>query len=49
MQTRFQTNGFIKQIILNQWMKILYHIGFIDNHIMNSQYEKGLELNGKLN
>jgi hypothetical protein len=46
---RFQTNGFIKQIILNQWMKILYHIGFIDNHIMNSQYEKGLELNGKLN
>jgi hypothetical protein len=45
---RFQTNGIFYQAFLNQWMKFLYNFGLLDNSSLNAQYEKGLELNGRL-
>ena len=44
---RFSTNGVIYQAALNQWMKLLYHVG-ATNHLMNNQYERGLGLNGSI-
>jgi hypothetical protein len=36
------------QAMLNQWMKVLYNLGLLDNTAMNAQYEKGLELNSRI-
>ena len=41
---RFSRNGFLKQAIMNQWMKIQFLVG-ADNKKMNAIYEKGLDLN----
>lgn len=43
---RFQKNGFIKQSIINQYLKVLYHLKFSKKK-MNRLYEKGLDLNKK--
>jgi len=44
---RFQINGLWKQVLLNQWMKILYAIN-VDHRKINKQYEKGLGFNSKI-
>jgi glycosyltransferase involved in cell wall biosynthesis len=41
---RFQTNGFYKQAIKNQYMKWCYYFSSSDKK-MNKHYEKGIELN----
>lgn len=42
---RFKKNGFFKQALINQKMKILFHLGRSKNK-MNEEYEKNLNLNG---
>jgi hypothetical protein len=41
---RFEKNGFLKQIILNQVLKFLFLINY-NNESINAEYEKGLNLN----
>lgn len=41
---RFQSNGIWKQSLMNQWLKILYLLGW-KNQKLNRHYEKGLNLN----
>lgn len=41
---RFEKNGFIKQTLLNQWLKIQYAFG-AHHQAMNQCYEKNLDLN----
>lgn len=41
---RFQKNGVLKQALVNQVLKIGFHLN-ISNSIMNRFYEKGLDLN----
>ena len=43
---RFKSNGFIKQAILNQRLKMQYYLGF-SHQKMNKSYEKNLKLNSK--
>jgi len=45
---RFSTNGIIRQIVLNQWLKVCYWLGGLggDGVVMNAAYERGLNLNG---
>lgn len=43
---RFQKNGLIKQALLNQYLKISYYLKR-DHKKMNSNYEKGLDLNSE--
>ncbi|EQC51228.1 hypothetical protein M901_1803 [Bacteriovorax sp. DB6_IX] len=43
---RFNKNGLLKQILLNQILKIAYHLGVNDER-MNKIYERGLNLNSK--
>jgi hypothetical protein len=43
---RFRENGIIKQSILNQFIKLLFHLG-INHKIINKVYEKTISLNSK--
>lgn len=43
---RFEHNGFVKQAVLNQWLKLKYLINF-DDKSMYTRYETGLDLNGQ--
>lgn len=41
---RFETHGFFKQFMMNQILKVKYHLGHSDQE-MNARYEKDLNLN----
>jgi hypothetical protein len=43
---RFQENGMLKQALVNQVVKIGFHLKF-SHSLMNRFYEKGMELNSK--
>lgn len=43
---RFKKNGYLYQSLLNQIMKVGYHLG-VPDETMNRIYEKGLSLNSK--
>lgn len=43
---RFVKNGYLKQGLLNQFLKLAYHLK-LSNNFINSIYEKGLGLNNK--
>lgn len=43
---RFNKNGAVKQVLLNQILKLAYHLGVNDER-MNKIYERGLNLNSK--
>ncbi len=43
---RFKENGIIRQSILNQFIKLLFHLG-IDHKTINKIYEKTISLNSK--
>ena len=41
---RFQTNGYFKQALINQYLKVLFHLG-ISHKLINKVYEKDTPLN----
>jgi len=43
---RFEKNGFLRQALLNQILKMAYNLG-ANHDVMNKIYEKGLDLNSK--
>ena len=43
---RFEQNGIFRQVLLNQYLKLKFQLGFSKDK-MNQLYEKGIELNSK--
>lgn len=41
---RFRQNGYFKQALMNQWLKLRYYFAF-NHQAMNKQYEQGLNYN----